>query len=162
MITRELRTRPMQHDDLPAVGRLEKELQSPWSAEQVKEELRRQNGWQYIGTLDEDPAPVCYACGQRIAEEAELFRLVVEKRQRRQGIGATLLAKILSDLQQAGVAACWLEVRESNIAAIRLYEKQGFRKTGKRSSYYAFPKENALIMQWVSPQGDTHEKHQGP
>jgi ribosomal-protein-alanine N-acetyltransferase len=154
MIAQELRIRPMQGDDLFTVGRLEKELQSPWSAGQIEEELRRQNGWQYVGTLDDDPAPACYACGQRIAPEAELFRLVVEKRQRRLGIGSTLLAKILSDLQQTGIATCWLEVRESNIAAIRLYEKQGFRKKGRRPAYYADPKENALIMQWVSPPGD--------
>ena len=42
--------------------------------------------------------------------------------------------------------SAYLEVRESNMPAQKLYEKHGFVKTGERKNYYKNPIENAILM----------------
>ncbi|MGC8759450.1 MAG: GNAT family N-acetyltransferase [Bryobacteraceae bacterium] len=71
--------------------------------------------------------------------EAELLNLAVHPEARRRGLGRALLALL------AG-RKVWLEVRESNQAAIRFYESQGFRVYGRRRQYYRRPVEDAVLM----------------
>jgi ribosomal-protein-alanine N-acetyltransferase len=71
--------------------------------------------------------------------EAELLNLAVRPEARRRGLGRALLALL------AG-RKVWLEVRESNQAAIRFYESQGFRVYGRRRQYYRQPVEDAVLM----------------
>ena len=53
---------------------------------------------------------------------------------------------VLVDAARSGVRRATLEVRESNVAARRLYERLGFTVTAKRPKYYAQPEEDALIL----------------
>ena len=48
-----------------------------------------------------------------------------------------------------GITRIVLEVRSSNVAAIRLYEKMGFVKLGVRRNFYQFPEEDADIMEFT-------------
>jgi ribosomal-protein-alanine N-acetyltransferase len=48
----------------------------------------------------------------------------------------------------------FLEVRESNSAAIALYEKFGFEKLSIRKNFYSFPDENAVVMQLLMNKED--------
>lgn len=81
-----------------------------------------------------------------IADTAEIESIVVSGKAQRRGVGRALLARLIGDLQTAGAKALQLEVRESNGSAIGLYERMGFRETGRRRGYYLVPVEDALIF----------------
>lgn len=78
--------------------------------------------------------------GQRA--EREILNVAVAPAYRRLGI-----ATILLEYACGGDATHYLEVRESNEAARRLYRKLGFVEIGRRPNYYDFPIETAIVMQ---------------
>jgi ribosomal-protein-alanine acetyltransferase len=84
---------------------------------------------------------------RQVGEEAEIFDLAVESKYRRQGIGRLLLQRFLSSARERDVTKIFLEVRESNAAALALYRKLGFIVTGRRPDYYRDPEEVALLLQ---------------
>jgi [ribosomal protein S18]-alanine N-acetyltransferase len=86
-----------------------------------------------------------FVCARIIAGDCELENIVVDENFRRRGIGAALLRELLDNSERNGGSAVWLEVRESNKAARRLYEKQGFRESGRRRHYYKNPEEDAIL-----------------
>jgi ribosomal-protein-alanine N-acetyltransferase len=92
---------------------------------------------------------VGFVCLRTILDVTHVLNIAVVPSYRRRGIGNTLLQKALQDLRLArpGAKPLTLEVRESNNAAIGLYEKAGFYVAGKRPGYYHNPVENAVIME---------------
>ena len=64
----------------------------------------------------------------------------------KQGIGNTLVKTLICEAAKRHIREMTLEVRVSNRAAIRLYERNGFVSEGCRKNYYDKPKEDALIM----------------
>ncbi len=82
-----------------------------------------------------------------MADEAEILNLAVEASQRRQGIGWLLVQKAIAECKAAGVRTIFLEVRESNEGALKLYARAGFQEGGRRAEYYREPTEDALILQ---------------
>jgi ribosomal-protein-alanine N-acetyltransferase len=66
----------------------------------------------------------------------------------RQGHAERLMEYFMQDARAWGCERAVLEVRESNVAAIRLYEKFAFRFAGRRSGYYTRPDEDALIYEF--------------
>lgn len=81
-----------------------------------------------------------YLLGTVNPPEGEVYRVAVLPEFRQRGIGERLLCAFLVD-----VPVCFLEVRESNLAARALYEKQGFTLVGVRKKYYKNPMEDACI-----------------
>ena len=75
----------------------------------------------------------------------ELENIVVAGEVRRTGIGKKLMDTLLVQARQTSSDAVLLEVRESNAAARRLYEKLGFQETGRRKAYYTNPSEDAVL-----------------
>lgn len=92
------------------------------------------------------PALVGLFCGWVVIDELEVDNLVVAPAAKRQGIGRALLMEALHLAWQRGTKKAYLEVRESNLAAISLYELFGFRQVGKRRGYYSQPIEDALVL----------------
>lgn len=88
---------------------------------------------------------VAFLVARRVSEEWELENIAVSQEFRRQGIGMQLLDALLALVQETKGSAVLLEVRESNMAARQLYEKSGFRETGRRRNYYAEPVEDAVL-----------------
>lgn len=80
-------------------------------------------------------------------DTAELETVVVDARFRRQGLGRTLLHACMLAATQAGASIIRLEVRESNIAALALYQHNGFSPVGSRRAYYSAPVEDAILLQ---------------
>jgi ribosomal-protein-alanine N-acetyltransferase len=78
--------------------------------------------------------------------EWEIENLVVAPEERNRGVGSKIIRELLLQAQAAGATSVLLEVRESNLAARRLYEKLGFSQQGRRSGYYHDPKEDALLL----------------
>jgi [ribosomal protein S18]-alanine N-acetyltransferase len=78
--------------------------------------------------------------------EREILFIAVDPAHRRRGIAKGLLKNELD-----GSRGAWfLEVRESNLAAIRLYETLGFQVAGRREEYYSDPPESAIVMRFFS------------
>lgn len=71
--------------------------------------------------------------------------IVVCQAARRKGLGLRLLDTLLTNAKETNSAPMFLEVRESNTAARGLYQKAGFRETGRRKSYYTNPTEDAIL-----------------
>ena len=86
-----------------------------------------------------------FVFARKNAEDCELENVVVSGAVRRRGIASALLESLLREARDLGVERMFLEVRESNSAARALYEKCGFKITGRRSSYYRDPSEDAVL-----------------
>jgi ribosomal protein S18 acetylase RimI-like enzyme len=87
---------------------------------------------------------VCPPKGGQPAER-EILNIAVGPEFRRQGVARCLLVK---ELSRGGIH--FLEVRESNLAARTLYERQGFETVGRRKAYYESPREAAILMRHLS------------
>jgi ribosomal-protein-alanine N-acetyltransferase len=88
-----------------------------------------------------------FVVARRVAEEEiEILNLAVEPAQRRAGIGRRLVGEII--LRHPG--AIYLEVRESNQAGRRFYQRLGFQELTVRHEYYDSPPESAIVMKFHS------------
>jgi ribosomal-protein-alanine N-acetyltransferase len=100
----------------------------------------------------EDGAGVVgYVVGRSVLDQGEILNLGVSLQARRRGIGAALVRRLLGTFSSAGVREAFLEVRESNLAAQRLYQSFGFRDVGRRRRYYRRPVEDAVLLRAAIP-----------
>jgi [ribosomal protein S18]-alanine N-acetyltransferase len=74
--------------------------------------------------------------------EAEVLNMAVDRPWRRRGVARAMLARVLG----GRFDEVYLEVRESNAVARRLYESMGFRRAGLRPKYYERPVEAGIVM----------------
>ena len=79
-------------------------------------------------------------------EDGDITNVAVEEGSRRKGCARRLLLELMRRAKLCGVENFTLEVRESNLPAVRLYESLGFTVEGNRKNFYRDPAENALIM----------------
>lgn len=82
--------------------------------------------------------------------QSEILNLAVDPALRRQGVARRLLEQALHHGKHEGHGVWFLEVRESNSAAIRLYEDSGFERIGVRKNYYSDPSEAGIVMKGLS------------
>jgi len=94
---------------------------------------------------EKDGVPVGYLLFSVLPPESELYRVACLSDCRKCGIGDRLMTAYLGAISACGVTDAFLEVRESNEAAIALYEKHGYTKVGCRKNYYRCPTENAAV-----------------
>ena len=140
------RIRRAQASDLPSVERIEREqFANPWTREYYAAELRNRLSHFYV--VEAGPI-VAYLLFWRLDGELELHKIAVGRPWQRQGHAARLLDFFLQAGRSWGSERAVLEVRESNLAAIRLYEKYAFRPVGRRSDYYTLPVEDALVYEF--------------
>lgn len=83
-----------------------------------------------------------------VADEAELLTIARDPAARGHGVGARLLDACLADAGAQGASRLYLEVAADNEAAIRLYQRRGFKCDGRRAGYYssALGAKDALLM----------------
>jgi [ribosomal protein S18]-alanine N-acetyltransferase len=117
----------------PALGDLERATHSP-----IGEILT------FICEQDHEPVGVLQ--WRHLGEEVEILDLAVRRDHRRRGFASYLLQSFLDHISHSAVRGIFLEVRESNSAAIALYKKFAFEITGRRPNYYRNPEESALLM----------------
>lgn len=103
-----------------------------------------------------DGAVAGYVVTRAMADEGEILNLAVAADQRRRGVGRRLAGTALEQLAASGARTVYLEVRESNAAARRLYGSLGFAEVGRRQGYYRRPTEAALILRAAIPAGRSH------
>ena len=92
------------------------------------------------------PALAGFAAFHHLLDEAELRNIAVDPAQRRRGVGRELLAAGQRRLLELGVKQIFLEVRPSNLAALRLYYSAGFGIYSRRRDYYSDPLEDGLVL----------------
>ena len=137
--------RKMQPEDLLQVCEIEKDNFSlPWSEKSFLESMERNDTLFLVALNGEEVAGYlgCYC----VAGEGEITNVAVKSSYRRQGIGGKLLETLYEEAKALQTYEFFLEVRESNEAAIGLYSRQGFVKEGVRKNFYEKPVENAVIM----------------
>jgi [ribosomal protein S18]-alanine N-acetyltransferase len=88
-------------------------------------------------------------CLWAILEEAHITMLAIHPHFQGRGLGQALLWALLKSANQRQLERATLEVRSSNLAAISIYKKFGFKEAGRRKRYYADTGEDALVM-WRS------------
>ncbi len=96
-------------------------------------------------TLYENTELCGYCIFSTAADEGEILRIAVKKEHRGRGFGKKLLSDAIRLMRLRGVNAVYLEVRETNSAAIALYEGAGFEKCGMRKGYYRDNGEAAVL-----------------
>lgn len=118
---------------------------SAWSEQSILSELEKPDS--YCTVAVKYGVIVGYLAFEQIADEGSIIEIAVRPDCRRQGIAKSLIESA-SDASE-GLGEVFLEVRESNIPAVALYERLGFERIAFRRDYYDAPKENAVIMRKV-------------
>ena len=135
----------MQSIHVPQVAALEKLcFRDPWSENSIAGELSNPLSL-WLVALDGE-AVAGYVGSQSVMGETDMMNIAVDPNYRRQGVAAALIEELVRRLKDRGNHCLTLEVRASNDAAIKLYEKLGFAQIGRRPNYYRNPKEDALIL----------------
>ncbi len=138
-----LQIRRMREDDINTVARLEREIFSdPWSGDSFYHEVANTK-FSYPCVLTQDSIILGYAVVWYFAGELHIGNLAIAPQWQKHGYGKQLLEHIIKRFSRAEVA--YLEVRKSNTAAIRLYEKFGFNSLSVRKGYYS-DGEDAIVM----------------
>jgi ribosomal-protein-alanine N-acetyltransferase len=89
---------------------------------------------------------VGFAVIRQVDTDGEILQIAVDKNVRNSGFGSKLLQNILTYAQKSGFKSVFLEVRKSNLPAIKLYKKHGFTIQRTRKNYYSEPVEDAYVM----------------
>jgi ribosomal-protein-alanine N-acetyltransferase len=165
----EFEIRPLSEEDLPEISRYEQICFSdPWSPESFREEIRRRGRGGYSRVLTAGETLCAYMVAWFVADEAHLANIAVGPDARRRGYATALLEDLLREARRRAVRVVWLEVRVSNLPAIRLYEKYRFQPVAVRKGYYTREREDALVMMRVlGPEGEddgflVHPKERRP
>jgi ribosomal-protein-alanine N-acetyltransferase len=138
--------------DLPAIEAIERRsYRTPWSRTMFSGEISRPGSRCYgafvQGTL------AAYLIVSRYTDAWHIMNVAVDEPFRRTGVARRLLETLLRETEDRDIRGYTLEVRVSNVGAIRLYEGLGFRPSGIRRGYYTDDREDALIM-WRGDEPD--------
>ena len=138
---------PAVSSDIPAIVDLEKAAFSdPWSADSFASVLAEPAVFMAAARESDSGALLGYVVAWFAADEGEIANLAVAEPTRKRGIGAALLDAALAQAHLRGALNMYLEVRESNEAARRLYASRGFEEVGRRRGYYRRPVEDAVVL----------------
>ena len=137
---------PASERDLPEIAAIERKVfGDPWSTQSFRESFghhavyfacARRDGGQLVG----------YVVAWFAAGEGEIANLAVDPSEWGHGAGRQLLEAALSAAAARRTTAVYLEVRESNARARRLYTSYGFEEVGRRRGYYRRPVEDAIVL----------------
>ena len=146
MLVVEQLTAPTPEDRATIVGLESESFSNPWTAETFDRMLAVPASRVYVARTDGGQIVGFCACWL-IADELHINTIAVSETLRGRGIGSRLMSEVLA---RTGVQRATLEVRRSNEAALRLYDKFGFKVTAVRERYYENPPEDGLIL-WLNP-----------
>ncbi len=137
--------RRMTIDDIKKVAQIEKDNFSiPWSEQAFADSLKLPES---LFVVAENDGTIIGYCGMYISfKTASITNIAVDVDYRRKNVASMILNEHFKIAKEKGVTDVTLEVRQSNVAAISLYEKNGFKEMGIRKNFYDRPKEDALIM----------------
>jgi len=145
---------PIFIEDLTRIMPIERQIYpNPWSTRIMQDCI--QAGYQCIkGQINSKPEEIaCYALMMIGYEESNLLNIGVNPKFQRQSLATQMMQRLFLISRINHAKLMWLEVRESNQAAINLYQKLDFKTIGKRKNYYKYTdaegtkvKEHAILM----------------
>ena len=139
--------RPMQSSDLDHIIRIEREIfLFPWSLGNFADSIKAGYVCQ---VLQQTNTLIGYGIMMMSPEEAHVLTLGIAANWQGTGWGKKLLQHLIEYAKSAHAKSVFLDVRESNYSAARLYKKMGFRHIATRKGYYPAMcgREDALVMQ---------------
>jgi [ribosomal protein S18]-alanine N-acetyltransferase len=140
-------------DDLTEIEEIERRsYPTPWSRSMFAGELAKPSSI-CLGAFEaegEDGALVGYLIVSRYVDAWHVMNVAVDPEHRGRGVGTMLLERLFELTADDAHRGYTLEVRVTNVKAIDLYERLGFRSGGLRRGYYTDNREDALIM-WKDP-----------
>ena len=140
--------------DLGAIESIERaSYPTPWSRAMFASELAKPSSISLGAFSTEDGELVGYLIISRYVDAWHVMNVAVAPGRRREGIASALLRQLIDETRSDARRGYTLEVRVSNVGAISLYERFGFRPKGVRRGYYTDNREDALIM-WRDPVPD--------
>ena len=141
----EYHIRPMEDRDISTVEQIEKSIFSlPWSA---KSFVDAANTLENVYLVCECTGEIAGYCGMwTVLGEGNITNIAVSPSYRRSGVAEALLKELERRARLKDVTIFFLEVRQSNEAAKRLYEKLGYSPIGVRKRFYEKPVEDAIVM----------------
>ena len=138
---------PMEKGHISLVAELEARCFSePWS-EASLQMLTDGRGVAFVALADGRLAG--YGGMMTVLDEGQITNIAVAPEFRRLGIGQKIVKALQGYAKENAFSLLSLEVRESNVPAISLYENCGWEKQGIRKGFYRFPTESAIIMTWL-------------
>lgn len=138
--------RKMTLDDLEQVVAIDQvSFSLPWPARSFQFELT-DNPASRCWVADLDGRIVGMVVAWLIVDEIHIATIATHPDFRKQGIGKNLLLHTLRSAKEDGALSSFLEVRESNEAALVMYRKFGFVESGRRTGYYKDNGEDAILM----------------
>jgi ribosomal-protein-alanine N-acetyltransferase len=150
--------RRLEMRDLNAIERSERATNpTPWSRSMFASELAKPSSI-CLGAFDfETLELVGYLVISRYVDAWHVMNVAVASDHRRRGIATTMMERLFEVTAGRGRRGYTLEVRVSNIGAVALYERLGFKPRGVRRGYYTDNREDALIM-WKDPISESIEE----
>lgn len=137
--------RQMEIKDIEQVAQLEQECFAvPWSVVSLAKETGNKDS--LFCVCEMESRIVGYAGMYLIPPEGDITNVAVTEEYRGRGIAGEILIYMFDRAENLGITEFTLEVRASNVSAIKLYKKLGFCNEGIRKNFYDAPKEDACIM----------------
>lgn len=148
-----IQVRPGTADDLPQLTAIARHsaTAAQWEPQEYAKLLSGDAVHREFLVVAENDHMLGFLVGREVAGEWEIENVAVTGSARRRGLGSRLLGEFLKRVQARGGRNVFLEVRESNLAARKLYEKWAFIEAGRRKSYYHDPAEDALLLRFSFP-----------
>lgn len=144
MLFPQITVRLAEREDIASIVKLEKVCFSePWSEEFILSSLK--NGTKFF-VAQKGNAVLGYAGISCIVDEGYITNIAVFPEHRNKGVATALLNRIFALAEDLSLAFVSLEVRVSNLGAVSLYEKEGFKTEARRPNFYTNPQEDAYIM----------------
>jgi [ribosomal protein S18]-alanine N-acetyltransferase len=140
-----VRIRALRLSDLTEVEAIEQRAYlTPWSRSMFASELAKSTSI-CLGAIEGERL-VGYVVNSRYVDAWHVMNVAVDPDYQRRGIATRLLERLFELTANDARRGYTLEVRVSNLDAIRLYEKLGFERRGNRRGYYTDNREDAVIM----------------
>ncbi|MGE0683225.1 MAG: ribosomal protein S18-alanine N-acetyltransferase [Candidatus Binatia bacterium] len=141
--------RALVEKDLPTVLAIEEaSFLSPWTRASFLHELHSSHS--QLTVAEQQGEIIGYICCWYVVDEVHILDIAVRPESRRQGVGERLLRHALAIGRQKGAQSANLEVRRSNLPAIALYGKFGFRQVAVRQRYYTNGEDALLLVRHFS------------
>ena len=142
-----MRIQPAVLEDVPRVAAVEQlAFSDPWPATAFAGLLGREHVYFVVAREDAGTPVAGYVVAIFAGGEGEIANLAVAPEFRGRGIGTALVDEVLGEASRSGAEQMYLEVRDSNAEARRLYASRGFEEIGRRRGYYRRPAEDALVL----------------
>ncbi len=139
--------RAVQPSELDRIHLIERSsFNNPWPLQVFKQELT--HSWSRLWGVftPEARGPVAFLLFWLVYDEVHILNIATHPDHRRRALASMLLERLIAESTRVGAHYLTLEVRPSNQAALKLYEREGFRVVGVRPRYYSDNGEDAFIM----------------